>query len=57
MAFLTIQAYFFRSFSIEENITVKPDVSAVLCCILRAEYDYVAFLVCFLFCHQSSESH
>lgn len=37
----------FHSFSTEENITMKPYVSAVPRCILRVEYDYVAFLVCY----------
>lgn len=45
------QAYF-HSFFTEENITVNPYVSAVLYCMVRAEYDYVALLVCFLFCHR-----
>lgn len=34
----------------------KPCVSAVLYFILRAKYDYVAFLVCFFLSHQSSEA-
>lgn len=44
--FPTVRASWF-SFSTEEDITVKLYVSAVLHCILRVEYVYVAFLVCF----------